>query len=217
MKKWFKIILIILPAIVVSCFYLRMLYHENYNHASFKRVIGLVLSVLLLYLWMIIITVRRRQDNFLFGLILASFFVYIFFVLQLTGYFILFKEISSQDWWGKMNRRIEMHDHVNFEAFKMFRIYGRFDKQIVGNFIMLLPLGIYLPLLYRKLRKVSGFFAVLFISFLVSVSIEILQLATNYRSTDVDDVILNTLGAVTGFLIYQLVRLIINPKLKTTI
>lgn len=118
-----------------------------------------------------------------------------------------------------MNLRIKTHDHVNFEPFKMFRIYDRFDKQIVGNFIMLLPLGIYLPFLYRRFRMFSGFFAVTFISLFVSVGIETLQLATNYRSTDVDDVILNTFGAMTGFIIYQLMRAIFSTgkKEKTTI
>lgn len=210
MKASLKKIIIILPAILVSLFYLRILYRESYDHASFKRVTGLILSVLLLYLWFFISTIRRRQDDFFQGLILASFFVYIFFVLQLTGYFILFKEISSHDWWDKMNHRIKIHDHVNFEPFKMFRIYDRFDKQIVGNFVMLLPLGIYLPVLYKKLRRYSGFLAVILISFLVSVSIEVLQLATNYRSADVDDVILNTLGAAAGFLIYQVLRFIVK-------
>jgi glycopeptide antibiotics resistance protein len=111
-----------------------------------------------------------------------------------------------------MNHRIEAHDHVNLTPFKTLNIYNTFDRQIAGNFIMLLPLGIYLPLLYRKLRKVSGFFAVLITSFLLSVGIEILQLATNYRSTDVDDVFLNTVGACAGFLIFLLTKTLVVRK-----
>jgi glycopeptide antibiotics resistance protein len=109
-----------------------------------------------------------------------------------------------------MMHRVNTHDRVNFEPFKTIDIYNTFGKQIMGNFVMLLPLGIYLPLLYRKLRTAVSFFAVLIISFLVSVTIEILQLATSYRSTDIDDVILNTLGACVGFLVYLLVKSIIN-------
>jgi glycopeptide antibiotics resistance protein len=111
-----------------------------------------------------------------------------------------------------MQHRIDTHDHVNFTPFKTMDIYNTFDKQILGNFVMLLPLGIYLPLLYQKFRKLPGFFAVLLISFFVSVGIEVLQLATNYRSTDVDDVILNTLGACAGFFIYQLVKFIVGGE-----
>ena len=212
MKTWLKKIIVIAPVVIVSLVYLRLLYQESYSEASFKRIAGLVLSVLLLYAWVIFASIRKNQTNFFQVLVQSSFFVYVFAVLQLTGYFILFKEVSSHGWWDKMNHRIETHDHVNFVAFKTIGIYSTFDKQVIGNFIMLFPLGIYLPLLYRKLRRFSGFFAVLFISFLVSVGIEVLQLATNYRSTDIDDVILNTTGACFGFLIYQFLKVIVLNK-----
>ena len=202
----------ILPVMVVSLFYFRVLYHESYSGSSFKRVAGLAISILLLFGWILSITVRRKQNNFLQVTVQASFFIYVFAVLQLTGYFILFKEISSHDWWDKMNERIVRHDRVNLEPFKTIDIYQTLGKQILGNFVMLLPLGIYLPLLYTKLRKAYSFFAVLLICFLVSIGIELLQLATSYRSTDIDDVILNTLGGCTGFIIYLLIKTIIAPK-----
>ena len=214
MHKVLKKIIVIVPVVIVSLFYFRVLYHESYSGASFKRVVGFVLSVLLLYVWIVFITFRRKQSDFLQIVIQSSFFVYVFAVLQLTGYFILFKEISSYDWWDKMNHRIETHDHVNFEPFKTISIYKTFGKQILGNFVMLLPLGIYLPLLYRRLRKAYSFFVVLLICFLVSVGIELLQLATSYRSTDVDDVILNTIGGCAGFLVYQTIKAIITQKSK---
>ena len=197
---------------IVSLFYFRVLYHENYSNASFKRVAGLVLSMLLLFAWIIFLTTRRKQNNFLQIAVQASFFVYVFAVLQLTGYFILFKEISSHGWWEKMNHRIETHDRVNLVPFATIDIYQALGKQILGNFVMLLPLGIYLPLIYKGFRKAYNFFLVLLICFLVSVGIELLQLATSYRSTDVDDVILNTVGGGAGFLIYQLIKIGIAPK-----
>ena len=139
----------------------------------------------------------------------SSFYVYVFMVLTLTGYFILFKEISSHDWWGKLNSRIERRDHVNLKLFEVFKIYKLTDLQVVGNFIMLLPMGIYLPLLYKKLRS---FFPVLFACFGVSLLIEFLQLATRYRSADVDDLLLNTAGAIVGFAIYKLVMVSTNSS-----
>jgi len=212
MNSTLKKLIVILPVMVVSLFYFRVLYHESYSGSSFKRVAGLAISILLLFGWILFITVRRKQNNFLQVTVQASFFIYVFAVLQLTGYFILFKEISSHDWWDKMNERIVRHDRVNLEPFKTIDIYQTLGKQILGNFVMLLPLGIYLPLLYTKLRKAYSFFAVLLICFLVSIGIELLQLATSYRSTDIDDVILNTLGGCTGFIIYLLIKTIIAPK-----
>jgi len=86
---------------------------------------------------------------------------------------------------------------------------------VIGNFIMLFPLGIYLPLLLKRLRRLSGFFAVLLIAFLVSLGIEVLQLASSYRSTDIDDLILNTMGACLGFVTYQLLKIIFSEKKKS--
>jgi glycopeptide antibiotics resistance protein len=214
MNTTFKKLLVIFPVMIVSLFYFRVLYHESYSGASFKRVVGLILSILLLFTWIILVTVRRKQDNFLQVTVQASFFIYVFAVLQLTGYFILFKEVSSHGWWDKMNHRIETHDRVNLEPFKTIDIYQTWDKQILGNFVMLLPLGIYLPLIYKRLRKAYNFFVVLLVCFLISVGIELLQLATSYRSTDIDDVILNTLGGGAGFLIYQLIKIIATPKTR---
>lgn len=189
---------------MLSFFFLRDIYREEYAQASFKRLAGFTLSVLLIYLWILFVVARKKQDTVFAGLVQSSFFVYVFMVLTLTGYFILFKEVSSHGWWEKMLHRFQTKDKVNLRAFQMFRIYATLDKQVVGNFIMLLPLGIYLPLLYRKLRSFPGFFAVLFICLFVSIGIELLQLVTSYRSVDIDDVILNTLGGCFGFIIYQL-------------
>jgi hypothetical protein len=49
--KAFKRILVILPVAIVSLLYFRVLYHEAYENASFKRAAGFVLSILLLYGW----------------------------------------------------------------------------------------------------------------------------------------------------------------------
>src|SRR6187455_828900 len=214
MNTTLKKLIVILPVMVVSLFYFRVLYHESYSGSSFKRVAGLAISILLLFGWILSITVRRKQNNFLQVTVQASFFIYVFAVLQLTGYFILFKEISSHDWWDKMNERIVRHDRVNLEPFKTIDIYQTLGKQILGNFVMLLPLGIYLPLIYKRLRKAYNFFVILLISFFVSVGIELLQLATSYRSTDIDDVMLNTLGGGAGFLIYHLFKVIVAPKIR---
>jgi len=214
MNTTLKKLLVILPVMILSLFYFRVLYHENYSGASFRRVTGLILSILLLFAWIIFVTARRKQDNLLQVTVQASFFIYVFAVLQLTGYFILFTEVSSHGWWDKMNQRIETHDRVNLEPFKTIDIYQTWGKQILGNFIMLLPLGIYLPLIYKGLRKAYNFFVVLLICFFVSVGIELLQLATSYRSADIDDVILNTFGGGAGFLIYQLFKVIVTAKTR---
>ena len=70
---------------------------------------------------------------------------------------------------------------------------------VVGNAAMFIPSGIVLPILYRKL---DGFWKVVAGGALISLCIEILQLPFTSRASDVDDLILNTLGVAVGYGIY---------------
>jgi glycopeptide antibiotics resistance protein len=78
----------------------------------------------------------------------------------------------------------------------------RYTKEnLVGNVILFFPFGIFLPLIFNKIR---GFQSIIIISFLVSVTFEIIQLFTILGNFDVDDIILNVLGAALGFGIFLL-------------
>ena len=75
-------------------------------------------------------------------------------------------------------------------------------RQIVGNLVLLLPLGIYGPILTPRLRSVP---AIVLAGMAVSTAIELGQLAvaTAYgfpvRVADIDDVLLNTIGVLAGY------------------
>lgn len=67
------------------------------------------------------------------------------------------------------------------------------------NVLLFIPLGFFLPLLWKRYRKLPNtqmfaFFATLFI--------ELSQLFT-YRTTDVDDLITNAAGGLCGYLLAQ--------------
>ena len=209
MKELFKKILVVLPVLLLTLLYLKDHYREEYRHAGIERLLLFGATLLILYGWIVISVFIWKQRTAFSLLLQSSFFVYVFMVLTLTGYFILFREISSHGWWNNMRLRIRQEDHVNLTPFQIFKIYKLSDKQVVGNFIMLLPLGIYLPLLYNRL---NNFFLVLLLSLLVSLTIELLQLATRFRSADVDDVILNTTGSLLGFALFKLAGVFRSPQ-----
>lgn len=76
-------------------------------------------------------------------------------------------------------------------------VVGMIDdwKNSILNILLFVPLGIMLPILWRKFRNLKN--ALLF-GFLMSCAIELLQILT-YRTTDVNDLITNTLGTFLGF------------------
>lgn len=72
---------------------------------------------------------------------------------------------------------------------------------LFGNIIMFLPLGFFLPLLWQGLRKWwKTWFLVLFIMTLI----EVTQALTLRGTCDVDDLILNLLGAAMGYAIFSI-------------
>jgi glycopeptide antibiotics resistance protein len=202
-----KKLAILIPVLILTLFYFRERYHDEYAVAGMKGKAGLAFGVLIMLIAMAIAVYSLKQEIFLQGFVQSTFFIYVFMVLTLTGYFLLFKEVASHGWWHRVTHRIETREHVNTQAFLMFKQFKIASKQVIGNSVMLLPLGIFVPLLFRRL---SGFIPVFFICLLASVCIELMQLITFYRSTDIDDVILNTAGAVLGYMIYLLLRPMLN-------
>lgn len=79
-------------------------------------------------------------------------------------------------------------------------------ENIVGNVVLFVPLGLMLPLLFAEVRTS---WAVAWRAALVSTTIELVQWVTGARATDVDDIILNTAGALLGYAAYRLLVLVI--------
>lgn len=84
---------------------------------------------------------------------------------------------------------------VPFQDFSTSNITG-----MVLNIVMFAPLGFLLPICFEHYRYWSR---ALTAGFLTSLTVELIQLFT-FRATDVDDLIMNTLGAIVGFLLAKL-------------
>lgn len=84
---------------------------------------------------------------------------------------------------------------------------GDFFRQIGLNIIMTIPFGILLPLVNEKC---NNFIKVIFYTFLLSFSIEIIQpLISGVRSSDITDIITNVIGGFIGYIIYLIFKPII--------
>jgi glycopeptide antibiotics resistance protein len=208
MPTIFKKTLVLLPVVLLGLIYVYD-HSDLYERTSGWRLLFLAFLYSVLYGWILVETFSREQSSNMDIAIQAAFFLYIFMILALTGYFTLFREVTTGDWMHKMMTRIDRKDHVNLELFKIFRIYPNTHTQIFGNLLMLFPLGIFIPLLYNKL---SGFLATVAFCFLIALLFECLQLATRHRSADVDDIFLNTLGAAAGAVVFQLTRYFAGPS-----
>ena len=66
---------------------------------------------------------------------------------------------------------------------------------LIGNMLMFIPMGIMLPLVFKNINKKNIFV----IAILITLSIEILQPIVG-RSFDIDDIIMNFIGCIIGYL-----------------
>lgn len=79
---------------------------------------------------------------------------------------------------------------------------------LLGNVTLFMPLGFLMPVLWGKCRCIKQ---TLLIGVALSVFIETIQYFVG-RSSDIDDVILNTLGCVTGYIVHKYIS---NIQLKS--
>lgn len=100
---------------------------------------------------------------------------------------------------------------INFYLFLAdINLYIRIEN-LAGNIIGFMPFGFILPLLEKKFQKLS---TVTLATFCLSLTFELLQLVFEFGSFDVDDLMLNTLGGILGFLPIKLVLLLSRFKKK---
>jgi glycopeptide antibiotics resistance protein len=80
-------------------------------------------------------------------------------------------------------------------------------ENILGNIALFFPLGVLLPLVGNR---VNAFHKVFAAAVCGSLGIEVTQLLSRqmgiYRTVDIDDVLLNIIGASLGYVCYAVVR-----------
>ena len=126
------------------------------------------------------------------------FVLYIFFLL----YFLIFS-----DWYGRTGvSREYQYNLVLFKEIKRFIEYreelGAFAvfTNLFGNILIFMPFGFFISLASRA----RGFFMTLFYSFGLSLCVEVFQLLKKVGSFDVDDLLLNTIGGVLGYILFSI-------------
>lgn len=124
------------------------------------------------------------------------YFGFILYVLCLF-YVVTFQDVS----WSTSN-------YVPFKEMFRYSFGSRlFFKNVVGNMLMFMPFGFFVAYIL-KLKKVC---IMSLLSLIVSLTIETIQSLIG-RVFDVDDIILNVIGAILGFLVFKIVYFL---KLKS--
>ena len=127
--------------------------------------------------------------------------LFVIYVLLLI-YFLFFSEAYGREAEAEREYRYNLVPFVEIRRFWVYReqlgLFALFTN-IFGNVLGFVPLGCILPVICRKWR--NGFLIILS-GFGLSLCVETIQLITKVGCFDVDDMILNTLGAALGYLAF---------------
>ena len=118
------------------------------------------------------------------------FYFFIIYILCLF-YVVTFQDVS----WSTSN-------FIPFKEILRYSIGSSlFYKNVLGNMVMFVPFGFFVSY-FLKLEKV---YSITLITLLTSITIEITQLLIG-RVFDVDDLLLNLVGGVFGYLLYEVIH-----------
>lgn len=132
----------------------------------------------------------------------------VLFVLYIVAliYFLFFAEQ-----YGRADAAAHFYRYnlIPFREIKRFWIYREtvgIEAMLInigGNVAGFIPFGLFLPLLSKNTRS---FMFIMLSGLAVSLSVEIIQLVSRVGSFDVDDLILNTVGAIIGYVVFKVCK-----------
>lgn len=135
------------------------------------------------------------------------FFIYIAIVIKVIIFKYPWEDLKAiADTWEK-GVILEGLDTANFTLFKTIKMYINYSymlnsfENLAGNIVVFVPFGFLLPYVQKGAAK---FPVLLLNAFLFVVGIEVFQLFSAFGAFDVDDILLNCLGASLGFWIYKM-------------
>lgn len=104
----------------------------------------------------------------------------------------------------ELSRYIKYRDVVGIDYFLI---------NVVGNVVVFMPFGFFVPSLERKKhRSALEFLKITVMGFLFSLAVETVQLVTKVGCFDVDDLLLNTIGVAFGYICYRICRWILAKR-----
>ena len=160
-------------------------------------------------------------------LFIRALLIYGFVLYLMSAYFLIIMPLPSISEVAKMTTKVQLVPfdvfskiyHTVYFDYKDISTYVNIFKnayvyQSIYNFLLTVPFGIFLRYYFR-----CNFKKTIFFTFLLSLFFELTQLTglyfiypNAYRLFDVDDLIVNTLGGIFGFLVTPLVTMMLPTK-----
>ena len=129
----------------------------------------------------------------------VCFLAYLLFLGYLLFYSVGFDRVEHENYRYNLTLFQEIMRYYNF-GIRTGKWY-LFVMNVIGNIAVFMPIGMFLPSLFSRCRNIL---LTTILSFEISLCVEMVQLVTMVGSFDVDDLLLNTVGGICGYLVYMI-------------
>lgn len=121
-------------------------------------------------------------------------------LLYVIYLFVLFQLVTTIDFKSFSNNFIPFREIMRYEITSPL-----FIRNVIGNIIIFIPFGYLVSdIIYMK-TKHKNFFIVLVFVIITSLGIETTQMYIG-RSFDIDDIILNFIGGIIGYIVFLIIK-----------
>lgn len=136
-----------------------------------------------------------KRAKWLLSIVYGLFLLYVLF----------FRSIGTTYPWTYAEYLRAMHNFIPLKSvYVLFttpvisaRIIIRFLVNFIGNIVLFVPWGVLLPTCFKKLQSFKHFSA---LTLVVLILVESIQIFSMLGSFDVEDILLNMIGACVGFI-----------------
>ena len=210
-KKVFSILFYIASVLFVGIYFMAEI-TPHFSLSEFGRLFLLCGSCLFLYFGGLLLSKYLKNNKPMKINLWIFFILYLILLITLT----LFDPMWGRSGfhlvrWNSEEFSYYINNSVNLIPFKTIINYiSAFNSlystrnvllNLFGNLVALMPMAFFLPLLFKKQSKFKNF---VITNVLIVLCIEITQLLTASGSCDIDDIILNTMGAVIMYFILHI-------------
>ena len=216
-NKYKKIIAILyFISILILCYCIKIRITPNIYLKTDARLFLLLIVCILIYISGFILVKKLDYNKKILKINLVIYFlIYNVVIFTLT----LFDEIYGRNGlifvnWNRDLLKSYINYSFNIVPFKTIKLFTKgyfsgivsfknFSNNILGNLFAFMPYGIFLPLMFKKMKK---YYIFLITMIIIVVFIEVIQFLTMSGSCDIDDLILNIVGS-------SIVYFIVNIKI----
>ena len=129
----------------------------------------------------------------------VCFLAYLLFLSYLLFYSVRFGRTEHEEYRYNLTMFQEIMRYYNLGI--RTGNWNLFVMNVFGNICVFMPIGMFLPSLFSRCKNLL---LTTVLSLEISLCVEVIQLLTKVGSFDVDDLLLNTLGGICGYIIYSI-------------